>query len=137
MERLHFVLLAFGVASFVSLSMAVRVRRTQRARTGRTTGVVIGHAPNPNPWVGNRSATAHAVIRYEVDGQTHECVSTVGASWIMHDVGETVDVRFNPTRPSNGDIVSNASDGILTAAIVALPAVGVASLATVAWHLMG
>lgn len=143
MEHVDIALLLFGVAMVASPLETVRQLRQRRAKTGRTEGTVVGHADqislmHPGDATQHGPGTRHARIAYEVDGRRYECVSSVGASWTMHAVGQVVDVAYDPDDPSRGDVVTGPALNALEVGVVwGLPIAGVACLAIAAVRLVG
>lgn len=143
MQNLDIALLFFGVVMVASPLETVRQLRGRQAKTGRTEGTVVGHEDSislmhPGDATKHGPGTRHARIAYEVDGRRYECVSSVGASWMMHEVGQVVDVAFDPGDPSRGDVVTGRALNALEVAVVwGLPIAGVVCLSIAAVRLAG
>lgn len=115
MENWEIALLIFGVASLWAPFDMQKQRRKSRKRTARTRGKVIGHEQqHSGSWDSGQSIpTKHAVIAFQVRGKEYTCVSSTGASWIIHPVGTTVPVCYEPANPDNASTVPSALETML------------------------
>jgi hypothetical protein len=143
MENLDIALLLLGAALVASPIETVRQLRARQAKTGRTEGTVVGHQHSVSTMhrgdaTMHGPGTGHARIAYEVGGRRYECVSSVGASWTMHAVGQAIDVAYDPDDPSRADVVTGrAINGPEVAVVWGLPVVGLCCLGIAAARLLG
>lgn len=143
MQTVDIAFLVFGAAMCYAPVEIGRDVRKYGARTARTLGRVIGHVQRSTDWhdgdgADYRPATRHARIQFIVDEAVHECISSTGASFTVHHVGDTVPVRYDPGDPSNADLAHGAAtSAALRAMQFGFPLIGVGLIAAAAVRLMG
>lgn len=143
MEIMDIGLLAFGVLLAISPFETVEHLRDRKRRVGQALGTVIDHERDQSVMHAGDATldgpgSVHARIAYEVDGVRYECVSSVGASWIMHPVGLVVDVVYDPDNPADADIRTGAGVALLERAVVfGLPMIGLVCLGAFAYRMFG
>lgn len=134
METSVIVLFAFGLVMLVApLSMCKDLRRKKR-RTARAMGTVEDHEEQTSRAGhgagSSRMRTDHAVIRFTVNDQTRTCVSSTGATWIVHPVGAQVEVCYDPADADNADTVPGVFSDLLEKFMVwGFPLIGLLLLA--------
>lgn len=142
MESFDIALLLFGGLFLLAPLELRRDRARMDARRGFAEGVVIGHESrrtihDTDHTTTHRPDTRHARIAFEIDGIRHECVSSVGASFNIHRIGQRVMVRFDPDDPTNADIAHGAgSDAAMRLLILGFPIVGVLMIVFAAMRLL-
>ncbi len=133
METKVIIMSVFGLVMLVyPLSMRKELQKKKR-RTARAMGTVEGHEEQTSSvghGAGSRMRTDHAVITFLVRDQTFQCVSSTGATWIVHPVGSQVEVCYDPDDPENADTVPGAFSDMLEKFMVwGFPLIGMFLLA--------
>ncbi len=129
-ESFDIAMLFFGCLFLLAPLELCRDRARMDARRRIAEGVVVGHESQgtihyTDHTTTHRPDTRHARIAFEVDGIRHECVSSVGASFTVHQIGQRVMVRFDPDNLSNADIAHGAgSDAAMRLLILGFPIAG-------------
>lgn len=142
MESFDIALLLFGGLFLLAPLELRRDRARMDARRGFAEGVVVGHESQgtihyTDHTTTHRPDTRHARIAFEVDGVRHECVSSVGASFTVHRIGQRVTVRFDPDDLSNADIAhGSGSDAAMRLLILGFPIAGALMIAFAATRLV-
>lgn len=104
-------------------------RKSQR-RTEVALGRVVDHEEKTvetriGSAVSGRAQTDHAIIEFEVDGQTHTLVASEGASWKIHPPGSEQWICYDPDDPNNADVLPGAlTKMVYFIGFVALPVTG-------------
>lgn len=143
METPDIALLVFGLALLASPFETVSYLRARQNRSAMVEGTVIDHESHSSVMhrgdaTQHGPGSFHARIAYEVDGVRYECVSSVGASWILHPIGLVVDVVYDPQNPADADIRTGAGVALLERAVVfGLPVAGVVCLGILASRMLG
>ena len=131
-ENWEIAILIFGLASLFAPFDLGKDRRKKKKRVARTMGKVIGHETQSSSSYDSGSfspPTKHAVIAFKVKGKDYHCVSSTGASWIMHPVGTSLRVCYDPRDPSNAGTVPSDFETMLEIILIwGFPFVGIGCL---------
>jgi hypothetical protein len=142
MQTVDIALILFGAGCCYAPVEIGRDVRKYGARTARTIGRVIGHVERSTDWhdgdgVGYRPPTRHTRIQFAIGEQAHECISSTGATFTIHHVGDEVPVRYDPDDPANADLAHGAkTSAALRLMQFGFPVVGVSLLIAAAVRLM-
>ena len=103
-------------------------QKTRRRRTATATGVIRNHktraqTTRPGFQAGGVS-TLHPVVEFEVNGETCQVTSEVGASWNMVREGQQVKVRYNPDDPQDAEIDDIAVEAAEQFLLLIFPLIG-------------
>lgn len=124
MENVDIALIIFGLAGLIAPLELARDFRRNRARTAVAEGIVIDHEQQttsssaPGGLHSHRAKTEHAHIVFVVEGQEFTCTSSLGASWRIHQLGQAVEVHYDPNDPSNADIAPGPFTRMLEPALL-------------------
>ena len=143
MQTVDIALIVFGIVLCYAPFEIGRDVRRYGARTAHAIGRVIGHVERSTDWhdgdsTSYRPPTRHARIRFAIGQSMHECISSTGASFTIHHIGDEVPVRYDPNDPSNADLAHGEKTSFaLRLMQFGFPVIGIGLLIAAAVRLMG
>jgi len=117
------VLVGLGFAVGAPIQF-VRLRRAWERRTRYAMGTVIGSETRIGGSVDHHVASHHARVEFEVDGRTWISVCPYGVSWSTPRAGERRRVAYDPSDPSDSEVLSELGRSVETVILLAVPVVG-------------
>jgi hypothetical protein len=100
------ILLVVGLGFLVTAGVVYATTTSFLAGAERTTGTVVGLVERPAGATEERHRTVWAPeVRFAVDGRTIEFRGNVGSSPPAYEVGDSVQVAYDPADPSDARIV--------------------------------
>ena len=111
--------LIFALGAILAIVQIIRNASRSRRRTAIANGVVLRHAMRG--W--NPRVPCPDVEFIDKNGIRHEFQSGNGASWDEWPVGSRVEVSYDPNDPSNAELSSGETRGLMLVMLVMVGAV--------------